>query len=98
VTVFIHSSAGSAFKNDDINTVLTVTIYKGGQSIKNQSQLIAAFGNNAYLEWSVRKHGDSSFTTILATDSHLSNGGFAYTVSAADVDTQAVFGVELITD
>ena len=98
VTVFIHSSAGSAFKNDDINTVLTVTIYRGGQSIINQSQLIAAFGNNAYLEWSVRKHGDSSFTTILATDSHLSNGGFTYTVSAADVDTQAVFGVELIAD
>ncbi len=42
VTVFIHSSAGSAFKNNDINTVLTVTIYKGGQSIINQSQLIAA--------------------------------------------------------
>lgn len=98
VTVFIHSSAGSAFKNDDINTVLTVTIYKGGQSIKNQSQLIATFGNTAYLEWSVRKHGDSSFTKILSTDSRLSEGCFTYTVSAADVDTQAVFGVELITD
>ena len=97
VTVFIHSSAGSAFKNDQIDTQLTVTLYRGGDTITDQAGLVSAFGSGAYLQWSVKKYGDSDFTTILSSDPHLSDDGFMYTVGSADVDTQVVFNVSLIT-
>lgn len=96
VNIYIHSSAGTAFKNDEIDTVLTVTVYHGGVTVTDQPGLIAEFGSGAYLEWSVRKYGDTSFTTILSTDAHLSKAGWVYTVGPQDIDTQAVFNVELI--
>lgn len=96
-TMYIHSSQGTSFKNDSLNTVLTVTIYYGSETIKDKSALTAAFGSGAYIEWSVRKFGDAGFTVISSDDSHITDNGFTYTVSASDVDTQAVFAVQLIT-
>lgn len=96
--VYIHSSEGTAFKNDAVSTVLTVTIYHGNKTIKDQPGLISEYGSGAYLQWSIRKHGDADFTNIISSDSHLSNGGFTYTVSPNDVDTQVVFNVQVIAD
>lgn len=44
VNIYIHSSAGTAFKNDEIGTVMTVTAYHGGVTIADQAGLIAEFG------------------------------------------------------
>ena len=44
VQVYIHSSAGTAFKNDEVNTTLTITIYYGALVITDQAGLEAAFG------------------------------------------------------
>lgn len=95
-TIYIHSSAGTAFKNDEIDTVMTVTVFHGSVTIKDQAGLIAEFGQGAYLQWSVRKYEDTDFTTILNTDSHLSDNGWTYTLGTADIDTQAVFALELV--
>lgn len=95
-TIYIHSSSGTSFKNNAIDTVLSVTIFHGGQTITDKAGLISEFGSGAYLQWSVRKYGDTSFTTIIATDSHFSNDCFSYTVGSDDIDTQAVFSVQLI--
>lgn len=96
VTIYFHSSAGTAFKNDQIATTLSVVIYHGGNTITDKTGLINEFGSGAYLEWSLRKFGDTSFTTIISTDSHFSNDGFSYTVGSEDINTQAVFNVQLI--
>ena len=95
VVLYIMSSAGSAFKNDQIDTVMSVVIYRGSDVITTQAQMVEAFGSTSYLEWSVRKYGESSYTTVLSSDSHLSDGGFKYTVGPSDIDTQAVFQVAL---
>lgn len=95
--IYIHSSAGTAFKNDAVSTVMTVTVYYGNTRIQNQTALVNAYGAGSYLQWSVRKYGDSGFQTLLSTDSRLSNDGFTLTIGTSDVDTQAVFAVELIT-
>ena len=97
VTIYIHSSQGTSFKNDSLNTVLTVTIYYGSETIKDKTALTDAFGSGAYIQWSVRKFGDAGFTVISSDDSHIKDNGFTYTVSASDVNTQAVFAVQLIT-
>jgi phage minor structural protein len=94
--IYIHSSSGTSFKNDNVNTVLTVTIYNGSTTINNKAQLISLFGSGAYLQWSVRKQGDTGFSLISLTDTRLSNDGFTFTISASDVNVQAVFNVELI--
>lgn len=96
ITIYIHSSEGTSFKNNDISTEMSITIYHGINAIIDQPGLESDFGSGAYLEWSIRKYGDSTFTTIISTDSHLSNNGFLYTVGSDDIDTQAVFNVKLI--
>ena len=96
--IYIHSSEGTAFKNNAVNTVLTITIYHGNKTITDQAGLISEFGIGAYLQWSIRKFGDADFTTVISSDTHLSNNGFTYTVSADDVDKQIVFNVQIITN
>jgi len=96
ILIYIESSEGTAFKNNEISTKLTVTIYHGANVIRSKAGLTADFGANVYLQWQIKKKGDSDFTSILSTDSHLSNDGFTYTVTADDIDTQCVFNVQLI--
>jgi hypothetical protein len=96
VQVYIHSSAGTAFKNDEVNTQLTVTIYYGALVITDQAGLEAAFGPGSYLQWQVRLHGEQTYHTVPASDSRLSNNGFTFDISPADVNVQAVFHVQVI--
>ena len=97
VVIYINSSEGTAFKNNNINTVLSIVIYHGATEIKNQASLVSDFGTGAYLQWSIRKFGDTDFTIVSSSDSHLSDSGFKYTVGADDIDTQCVFNVQIIT-
>lgn len=96
VQVYIHSSAGTAFKNDEVNTTLTITIYYGALVITDQAGLEAAFGPGSYLQWLVRLHGQQQYSTVPASDSRLSNNGFTFDISPADVNVQAVFNVQVI--
>lgn len=97
VVIYMNSSKGWSFKNNEINTELSVIIYHGSTEIKTYEQLINDFGTGTYLQWSIRKHGDADFTIVSSSDSHLSENSFKYTVSPDDVDVQCVFNVQIIT-
>lgn len=92
----IDSSRGTVFKNNAVTTVLSVTVYYGSQRITNITDLRAAFGLGAYLEWKWQKVNEESFGTILSTDSRLSNDGFTFSLTPADVDTKVTFLCNLI--
>lgn len=87
----IDSSRGTVFKNSAVATVLTVTVFHGSERITDMVDLRARFGASAYLEWQWRRLDDSDFGTISSSDSRLSQAGFAFAVSAADVETKTVF-------
>lgn len=96
IQIYIHSSEGTAFKNNEISTTLTVTIYYGSKVITNQQSLIREFGSGTYLQWQVKLYGQSTPTTIPSSDPRLSDDGFTFNISPADVNIQAVFNVQII--
>lgn len=98
VTLRIDSSRGTVFKNNAISTVLSVVIFRGSQRITDSETMKSIFGSSAYLEWSWQKMDESSFGTIVSTDSRLGDNGFTLTLSPADINTKAVFSCSLITD
>ena len=98
VTLRIDSSRGTVFKNSEVSTVLNVVIFKGGKTITDAASMRAEFGNNAYLEWQWQRMGEATFGTILATDSRISNEGFALSLAPNDVDTKVVFKCQLVSE
>ncbi|MCZ4066424.1 hypothetical protein O1W71_01915 [Microbacterium sp. H37-C3] len=97
VLLRVFSSRGTSFKNNAISTVLSVVVFRGAQQITNVTDLHAAFGTGAFIEWWWRRFDDSDFGVISSADSRLSQAGFALTVSPADVDEQTVFQAILHT-
>lgn len=98
VTLRVESSRGTVFKNSEVSTVLSAVIYKGGLRITDIDTLHRTFGSTAYLEWYWQKMNETEFGVISASDSRISQGGFALTLSPADVDTKVTFMCSLITD
>lgn len=94
----IDSSRGVVFKNNQIGTVLNVSIFYGGQRIEDGTTLHSVLGNSAYLEWQWLKQDGDSYGTISSSDSRLSNDGFTFTVSPEDVDIKTTFRCNLIMD
>ncbi|OLR55031.1 hypothetical protein BHK98_02490 [Hornefia porci] len=94
----IDSSRGTVFKNNSVNTVLTVAIYIGGQRITNNTDLRKTFGTSAHLQWYWQKLGEDTFGIIVASDHKLSDDGFTLTLTPEEVDTKVTFMCELITD
>ena len=96
VLLCIDSSKGLLFKNNQVSTVLNVTIYKGGATITTQSQLTSVFGAGAHLQWYWMRLNDSTYGQISASDSRLSDSGFHFTLTPSDVDVKVTFKCELI--
>ena len=96
VTLRIDSSRGTVFKNSEVSTVLNVVIFKGGKTITDAASMRAEFGNNAHLEWQWQRMGESTFGTILSTDSRITNEGFALSLTPSDVDVKVVFKCQLV--
>ena len=94
----IDSSRGTVFKNNSVNTVLTVAIYIGGQRITNITDLRSTFGTSAHLQWYWQRLGEDAFGIIVDSDHKLSNDGFTLTLTPEEVDTKVTFMCELITD
>ena len=92
----LESSRGTVFKNNQASTVISVIIYRGNERITNMTDLRTAMGNNIYLQWKWRREDDDSYGIISASDSHLSEDGFKYTVTPSDVDSHVTFLCELI--
>lgn len=94
----IDSSRGTVFKNNAVSTVLTVSIYRGGDRITDMAGLTAAFGNTAYLQWYWQRLDEDKFGVISLDDSRISNGGFVFTLTPDDVDVKVTFMCELIAE
>lgn len=97
-TLRIDSSRGTVFKNNNLSTVLSVVIYHGSRRITDATALHEVYGSSAHLQWSWQRMDEDRYGVISASDSRLSNDGFSFTLSAADVDTKVTFMCELITD
>lgn len=96
IVLRIDSSRGTVFKNNQVSTVLTVTIFSGSDIITNITQLRTKFGQNAYLQWYWLLMDESDYGIIIATDSKLSNDGFTLTLTPEEVDVKVTFRCELI--
>ncbi|MBR2189570.1 MAG: hypothetical protein IJ860_09225 [Eubacterium sp.] len=94
----IDSSRGTVFKNNAVSTVLTVTVYSGGDRITNITDLRAKYGAGAYLQWYWQRLDDSDYGVIVASDQKLSNNGFSLTLTPEEVDVKVTFRCELITE
>ena len=92
----IESSRGTVFKNDHVETVLSVVIYHGKKRITNATELSEAFGSGAYLQWKWQRLDDDSFGIIASADPRFGNDGFTFTLKPEDVDTKVTFMCELI--
>ena len=94
----IDSSRGTVFKDNNVSTVLSVSIHYGSVIIENATALQAAFGNSARLQWEWLRMDEDRYGVISASDSRLSNGGFSLTLGSQDVDVKVTFRCTLITD
>mgnify|MGYP004554078607 FL=1 len=92
----IESSRGTVFKNDHVETVLSVVIYHGKKRITNATELSETFGSGAYLQWKWQRLDDDSFGIIASADPRFGDDGFTFTLKPEDVDTKVTFMCELI--
>jgi hypothetical protein len=96
--ISISSSKGNVFKNTNVSTVLSVTIFRGTQRITNIEELKATYGESAYLQWKSQEHDGDTYLEIPAIDERISEGGFKFTISPNDIDTKGIYTCDLITD
>lgn len=94
--LYIDSSRGTVFKNDNISTVLSVTVYRGSDRITDITTLKSLMGDGAYLQWSFKRFTEDTVYLIGSTDSRIGNDGFTFTISSDDVDAKAIFMCDLI--
>ena len=94
----IDSSRGTVFKDNNVSTVLSVSIHYGSQIIENNTALRATFGATAHLQWEWLRMDEDRYGIISADDSRLSDGGFRLALGPADVDVKVTFRCALITD
>ena len=95
VVLNVSSVNGNMFKNTGISTILTVSISVGGSILDTAEKMHAVFGADAYLQWQVKNAGELEFADISLTDTRLSDEGFLFAVSAADVNNKSTFKCEL---
>lgn len=95
VLLMIESSNGNIFKNTGVATTLTVNVIVGDQRITSYRQLQDYFGSEAYLQWSVKRQGETEFTDLPADDPRLSDNGFILTLNPDDVNVKTVFDCSL---
>ena len=96
VILRVDSTRGIVFKNNWYDTQLRVTIIKGAKIITNLQALQEEFGPGACLRWFFRKQADQEWSQMSASDSHITEGGFAMNVTPDDVDEQITFQCDLI--
>jgi hypothetical protein len=95
VLLMIESSNGNIFKNTGVATILTVNVIVGDKRITSYRQLQEHFGSEAYLQWSLKRQGETEFTSLSADDSRISDNGFILTLTPSDVNVKTVFDCSL---
>ena len=85
-------------KDNNVSTVLSVSVHYGKQIIENIIALRATFGASAHLQWEWLRMDEDRYGIISADDTRLSDDGFRLTLGPADVDVKVTFRCALITD
>lgn len=98
IVLRVDSSRGTAFKNSQIATVLTVTIQKGAKIITDMNTLRKELGIGFSIEWLWQKIDEKEFGVILASDHRISNDGFTFAITPEDVDSKVTFRCRLRKD
>ena len=84
ITIQIDSSAGNIFKNKNISTILTATVYRGGEDITSEIQSF---------KWTKKdKNGNPDLSWSRFTTSNI------ITINSDDVTSKAVFGCEVTVE
>ena len=84
ITIQIDSSAGNIFKNKNISTVLTATVYRGGEDITSEIQRF---------KWTKKdKNGNIDPSWSRFTTSNI------ISINSDDVTSKAVFGCEVTVE
>lgn len=94
--LYIESSRGTVFKNDNVSTLLSVVIYRGSKRITDMETLKSEMGSNVYLQWKWQRMNDEDYGIISASDKRIGNDGFTFLLNPEDVDTKVTFICELI--
>lgn len=94
--LYIESSRGTVFKNNNVSTLLSVVIYRGSDRITDMTTLKSKMGDNVYLQWKWQRLDDTDYGIISASDTRIGNDGFTFLLSPEDVDTKVTFICELI--
>lgn len=92
----IDSSRGTVFKNNAVSTVLSVTVYHGGERITDIAGLRRVFGAGARLSWQWQRMDEDRYGALSAGDARIGDDGFTLTLSPEDVDVKVTFMCELI--
>lgn len=87
----ISSSNGTSFKNNDIATALTVTIFIGDRKIDSSQAMYDEFGNDAKIIWSQKQMGEDGWTELEQNDKRISDNGFIFTITSNDINTKCTF-------
>lgn len=94
--LYIESSRGTVFKNDNVSTLLSVVIYRGSDRITDMKTLRSLMGPDVYLQWKWQHINDEEYGIISSDDKRIGNDGFTFLLSPGDVDTKVTFICELI--
>lgn len=95
-TLYIESSQGTLIDDSVMSTVLSVSVYHGGQRITDIETLKSAISDEAYLQWSFKGSDSETFEDISSDDSRIGNNGFTLTLSAEDIGSKSTYTCELM--
>lgn len=82
--ICIESSRGTTFRNDEMDTILNVTIFRGTERITDIDTLHRVFGDSAYLEWKWLRTNDETYGLLSVDDPRITQNGFKLHVTAED--------------
>ena len=88
--ITIDSSHGTVFRNSSVNTVLSVTIFRGTTAITDSARMALEFGSQASLHWQYLRDGDV-WRDMPADDPHIGDNGFRLTLTPGDVNGKTTF-------
>lgn len=94
--LYIDSSRGTMFKNDNFSTVLSVILFYGASRITTAKEMHDVFGADASLKWYWQGINDTEQWEMGSDDTRFSDEGFKLTLSPGDVDDKVTFFCELI--
>lgn len=96
--LYIASSQGNVFKNTNVSTVFSITIFRGTQRITDSQTMKAEFGDGAYLQWKYQTKDSDEYLMVPPEDERILEGGFKFKVSPNDIYTKGIYTCDLIVE